>query len=104
MKSELSNARPVPDIPQAIDRDDLVPLSRWAGHARYTHQLSDETTDAISRVLVRVVPLAFGALMGSLAYNTLIGVSAAIAISIAFDLSMQEHSIVRRVFRRLPRA
>jgi len=77
-------------------------IERSAVHGKYTHELPEETTEAISRALVRIVPLAYGTLLGSLADSTAIGLTAALAISLAFDWSMEEHSIVRGVFRRLP--
>ena len=69
-------------------------------HAHYTHQLPEESTEAASRLLVRVVPLVFGAMLGSVGNNLAVALAAALAISVAFDLSMADKSIARRLYRR----
>ena len=105
MQTENRNDQPARSAVETLDPYTLAPSRRKAarryGHAQYTHQLSEEETEAVSRWLVRVVPLVFGTMMGSLAHNTVIGLSAALAVSLAFDLSMEGNSIVLRLFRRL---
>jgi hypothetical protein len=46
-------------------------------------------------MLVRLVPLVFGALLGGLADSTAIGLFVAMAVSLAFDWSMEDKSLVR---------
>lgn len=77
--------------------------TRHSQQPRYSHELPEESTDALSRLIVRVVPLIFGTLLGSLAGNLAIGIIAASAIALAFDLSMEDQSLVRGVLRRLRR-
>jgi len=105
METEDRNDQPARSVAKKLDPYALAPsrrkTARRYGHAQYTHQLSEEETEAVSRWLVRVVPLVFGAMMGSLAHNTAIGLSAALAVSLAFDLSMEGNSIVLGLFRRL---
>ena len=101
MEAKIRTERPALDMVQDTDPVRLESHTKSAGHGRYTHELPEETNEALSRALVRIVPLVFGALLGSLGDSVAIGVSAALAISLAFDWSMEEHSIVRRVFRRL---
>jgi hypothetical protein len=105
METEDRNDQPARSVAEKLDPYALAPSRRKAarryGHAQYTHQLSEEETEAVSRWLVRVVPLVFGVMMGSLANNTAIGLSAALAVSLAFDLSMEGNSIVLGLFRRL---
>jgi hypothetical protein len=105
METETGNDQPTCSLAEQLDRDTLAPSSRSAAsrcrHARYTHQLSEEDTEAVSRWLVRVVPLVFGAMLGSLAHNTAIGLLAAVAVSLAFDLSMEGNSIALGLYRRL---
>ena len=68
METETGNDQPTCSLAEQLDRDTLAPSSRSAAsrcrHARYTHQLSEEDTEAVSRWLVRVVPLVFGAMLG----------------------------------------
>lgn len=65
---------------------------------QYTHRLSDDAAEASTRVLVRLVPLAYGALLGGLAGDMLLGLSAGLALCIAFDLYMGRRSLVRSLF------
>ena len=75
--------------------------SRRYRSAQYSHQLTDAETEAAGRWLVRIVPLVFGAALGSLAQNFTIGVLSALFASVLFDLSMEQHSLCLRLYRRL---
>jgi len=105
METETRNDRPACSVAEKLDQDGLAPSGRKAArrypHAQYTHQLSEEEAEAVSRWLVRVVPLVFGAMLGSLAHNIAIGLLAALAVSLAFDLSMEGNSIALGLYRRL---
>jgi hypothetical protein len=70
-------------------------------HVEYTHELPDDTSEATSRSLIRVVPLAYGGLLGGLVDNMLLGVSVGATASAAFDLHMGEHSIARPAWQWL---
>ena len=105
METETGNYQPTRNVAEKLDLDALAPSGRSAAsrcrHARYTHQLSEAETEAVSRWLVRIVPLIFGAMLGSLAHNIAIGLLAAVAVSLAFDLSMEGNSIALGLYRRL---
>lgn len=106
-----TNTRPGPGRPRDradVDFNATLPGTRRpAGrgrHADYSHELSDEETEAVTRWLVRIVPLIFGALLGGLAENLAIGLAGALVVSLSFDLSMEKHSIILGLYRRLRRA
>ena len=105
METETRSDQPACRVAEKSDPDALAPNGKKAArrcrHAQYTHQLSEEETEAASRWLVRVVPLFFGALLGSLAHNMAIGLLAAVVVSLAFDLSMESDSIALGLYRRL---
>ena len=105
METETRNDQPACSMVEKSDPKALAPSGRKAArcypHAQYTHQLSEEEAEAVSRWLVRVVPLVFGAMLGSLAHNIAIGLLAAVAVSLAFDLSMEGNSIALGLYRRL---
>ncbi|MGB5253602.1 MAG: hypothetical protein WBN68_12860 [Sedimenticolaceae bacterium] len=105
MKMETRNDPPARGVAEKLDPEALAPSDRKAArrypHAQYTHQLSEEEAEAVSRWLVRVVPLVFGAMLGSLANNIAIGLSTALVVSLAFDLSMEGNSIALGSYRRL---
>jgi len=105
MTHESGSDRSDPVVSDAVSVDLQAPAAQQAtGHDRYaayTHQLSDETTATVSRLIVRIVPLISGATLGYLAENVMIGLLAASAVSLAFDLSMEDNSIVLNVYRHL---
>lgn len=70
-------------------------------HGHYTHELSEDATETLSRMLIRGVPLAYGALLGSLSDNLFTGLSIALGVSLALDLSMGRESLARRLLRGL---
>ena len=86
-----------------LEVDEFVSSSDRSHHdrfARHTHELPDESSEATSRALIRVVPLAYGALLGSLADSLLLGLSAGAILSTAFDLWMGSNSLVLSLLRR----
>lgn len=100
MTTKFPIYRPAPG--RADEQDAATTPSRGGyPHARYSHQLSEEASDAALRTLVRVVPIVVGGMLGSVAENLMIGLGAALAITLAFDLSMEQDSIVRALFGRL---
>ena len=58
-------------------------------YVEYSHDLPEDTSEASSRSLVRVVPLAYGVLLGGLADNMLLGLSVGAMASAAFDWHMR---------------
>ena len=69
-------------------------------YVHYTHQMPDETAEASARVLIRLVPLIYGALMGGLYGNLLAGVLLGLLVSALLDYRMWDRSLLRPVSRR----
>lgn len=74
---------------------------RRVQQVRYTHELSDESSEVMSRTLIRFVPLAYGVMLGALSDRLWLGLSAGLVSSAAFDVYMGRHSLTRLAFRRL---
>ena len=92
-----------PIVTDEIEVDAFVAPSNRAHHDRYahhTHELPEESSEATSRALIRVVPLIYAALLGGLADSLLLGLSAGVILSVAFDLSMGANSLVLALLRR----
>lgn len=64
-------------------------------HPHYTHELPDSAADAVSRVLIRIVPLAYGLLIGGLSDNMPLGLALGAVVGVIADLSLREHSFSR---------
>lgn len=70
-------------------------------YGHYSHELSDDSAEAASRALIRVVPIAYGALLGALADNLFLGLFIGLVLSAALDFWMGDESVVRAIVRRL---
>lgn len=70
-------------------------------HVQYSHEMSDETAEASSRTLIRIVPLVYGALLGGLIDDILLGVSLGMVLSIALDSRMGRQSLSLGLLRPL---
>ncbi len=68
-------------------------------YARHSHELPDESSEASSRALIRLVPLLYGGLFGGLANNILLGFVVGAMLSMCFDLLMGRNSMLRSLFR-----
>jgi hypothetical protein len=107
MKNQQESDEVPSEVTDAIEVDEFVPTldrSHHDQHVRYTHQLPEDDAEATSRALVRVVPLAYGGLLGGLSDNLLLGLSGGVALSAAFDLYMGRDSVVRALFKSACRA
>ena len=92
------------EVTDQLELDEFVEQRGRTHHdryARHTHDLPDDSSEASSRALVRVVPLAYGALLGGLADSLWLGFAAGLVLSMAFDLNMAENSLVRSLSRGL---
>lgn len=69
-------------------------------HVEYTHELSEGTAEAVSRVLIRLVPLIYGGLLGHLGGQMALGLLLGFAFAAAFDLYMGDKSVLRTRGRR----
>jgi hypothetical protein len=76
-----------------------VDRSHHDQYAHYTHELTEDSTETSARVLVRIVPLAYGALLGTLSDRLVLGLGAGILLSLAFDLFMGRGSLARSLSR-----
>ncbi len=86
--------------PQRVARAlNVVPPTAGDRYDTHTHELSDAAAEAVSRLLIRVVPLAYGGLLGWLADMTPFGLLLGAAASAAFDVHMAQHSLLRRGVR-----
>lgn len=91
-------------VTDAIEVDEFVSPSDSAHHdqyVQYTHELPEDDAEATSRVLVRVVPVTYGALFGGVADNMLLGLATGLAVGMVFDLYMGSNSMLRSLARSL---
>jgi len=70
-------------------------------YAHHTHELPEDSAEASSRTLVRIVPVAYGGLLGGLADNLMLGLAGGMALGGAFDLFMGDKSLLRDLGARL---
>lgn len=87
----------VADLRAPVEPDKARHQDRYV---HYTHQMPDETAEASARVLIRLVPLIYGALMGGLYGNLLAGVLLGLLVSALLDYRMWDRSLLRPVSRR----
>ena len=107
MSTEHNNEQIARRVTDGIEVDDFVPRVAQANHdqhAHYTHELSGDAAEASSRMLMRVVPMAYGIAFGAVSDNLVLGILAGLALSSAFDLSMGSDSLVRSLWSRLLRS
>ena len=64
-------------------------------YVHYTHELPEATAEAASRALIRLVPLAYGILLGGLLDQVTLGLVGGVMVGAAIDLRMADHSLVR---------
>jgi len=67
-------------------------------HVHYTHELSDDATEASTRMLIRLVPMVYGGVLGVLAEHVILGLLAGFVLTLALDLRMGKDSLFRPVF------
>ena len=84
--AERPAPRPARDVSQPVHRDQYV---------EYSHQLPEGTADAVSRLLIRIVPLIYGGLLGHLSDHMALGLLLGFASAAAFDLYMGDKSVLR---------
>ena len=85
-------------VTEDLELDEFEGRPRAVHHdqyARHSHQLPEDSTEASSRTLVRVVPVAYGVLLGGIGDNVVLGLAAGVFLGALFDLYMGERSIVR---------
>lgn len=108
MLTNATNGATARRVVEEIEVDEFVPRGPVPPGGDQQTQVERHAFDGYaavsSRLLIRLLPIAFGILLGSIADNLAIGLVAAIAVSLSFDLSMEDGSIVRALYRYLRRA
>lgn len=82
----------------AAARESAPHTDRYAHNA---HELPESAAEAVSRSVIRLVPLAYGVLLGVLIDSLLLGLLAGGALSIVLDLFMGGQSLLRAAYRNL---
>ncbi|MCB1801522.1 MAG: hypothetical protein KDI82_07545 [Gammaproteobacteria bacterium] len=83
------------------DHNDPVVQPHIDRYAHHDHELSESTAEAVSRTIIRLVPLAYGILLGGLIDSLVMGLVAGGILSAALDLSMRGQSLLRALARDL---
>jgi len=94
----------VQEVTDLVELDEFVEPPDRTHHDRYaqqSHELPDAAAEATSRALIRIVPLAYGALLGSLADSIVLGLWVGLILGTAFDLNMGEKSMARALLQGL---
>lgn len=98
------------------ERSDLIPAehrdecasSRRRVHdeqcVQYTHEMPYDVKEAAGRVIIRLVPLLYGFLFGSLTGNMPVAMSIGTLVSAALDFGMADKSMVMGVFKSVLRS
>lgn len=93
-----------PRVTDEIEIEDFDAMET-EGHSEPPRQdapgLSQAGADAASRTLTRIVPLAYGALLGGLSGHLWLGLSAGLLLAGVFDLFMGRTSLLRGGLRWL---
>ena len=71
--------------------------------AQYSHELPPESKESAGRVVIRLVPLLYGGLFGSLIKDIPLAMGIALAVSAVVDLAMGDRSVLRSLIRPLTR-
>ena len=62
-------------------------------YVRLSHEMPDDTAEASARMLIRTVPMIYGALLGGVLGNMPIGVSMGFALTVGLDMRMGKNSL-----------
>ena len=63
----------------------------------YTHEMPYEVKESVGRVIIRLVPLLYGGMFGSLLDDMPLALTVAALVSAGMDLAMGRQSILRTV-------
>lgn len=70
-------------------------------HPHYTHELPEPVAEAASRVLIRIVPPAYGFLLGGLSDYKYLGLAIGMVVAVIADLILREHSFIGSLARSI---
>lgn len=67
----------------------------------YTHDMSEDASEACSRVLIRAVPVVYGGIVGGIIENLPLGIALGILAAAVLDTRMGHRSLFRTCFGRI---
>ena len=82
-------------LPTEGSRDEVTRPVHRDQYVEYSHELPEGAAEAVSRVLVRIVPLIYGGLLGHLGGRMGLGLLLGFVSAAAFDLYMGDKSMLR---------
>ena len=71
--------------------------------ATYSHEMTPDLKEAVGRVVIRLVPLLYGGMFGSLIDDLPLALGLAVLVSMGMDLAMGDRSLLRSMFKPLIR-
>jgi hypothetical protein len=71
---------------------------------QYTHEMPYDVKEATGRVVIRLVPLFYGFMFGSLTDNMPVAMTIGVLVATALDLGMADKSMARGLFGSLLRS
>ena len=83
------------DLPTGRSGDEVTRPVHRDQYVEYSHELPERAAEAMSRVLVRIVPLVYGGLLGHLGGRMGLGLLLGFVSAAAFDLYMGDKSMLR---------
>lgn len=100
MYTDLNKHRHV-DLVDTVRRELAANAARRDTHTYYSDQVSPDTAEIATRVLIRSVPVVYGALLGGLIGDLWLGVALGVLLSVALDARMGDRSMLRPLFKGL---
>ncbi|MCG6967438.1 MAG: hypothetical protein LJE59_13100 [Chromatiaceae bacterium] len=88
------------DDPAVSDRRAVARRVHEEQHVHYTHEMSRDTSEASGRFIIRMVPLLYGVLVGSLLADPVPGLLVGSLGFMALDLTMAGNSLLLALLRR----
>ena len=67
--------------------------------ATYSHEMTPELAETVGRIVIRLVPLLYGGMFGSLIDDLPMALGIAALVSMGMDLAMGDRSLLRSLLR-----
>ena len=77
--------------------------SHEAQCAHYSHEMPDDLKESVGRFVIRLVPLLYGGMFGSLIHDLQLALIIGAVISAGMDIAMGDHSVLRSLVKPLLR-